>query len=176
MLYLIDLIDYIPPYLKEYKTLSNILLVQNDFLNQMERDLLFLMENSFVLTADTFGIERFEKMLEIKPYSYDTLDIRRQRILTKLDTKVPYTLEVLKKKIETIVGTNYTLNISYEDYLIEIITTINEMQESKMLNQIIEEYVPVNVIVNAISNLYYSSSIKYYVANGLTATKKYYIK
>ncbi len=172
---MIDLLNYIPSYLKEYKTLSEILTVQSDILNQMEADVLFLVENSFVLTADEFGLQRFEKMLDIKPYTNDTFEIRRQRILNKLDTKIPYTLEVLKKKIESIVGDNYTLTIDYEAYLIEIVTEITDMVESNFIGEVLDDYIPANVIINAISKLYYNETQKNYVGTILTTAKKYYL-
>ncbi len=173
---MIDLLSYIPAYLKEYKTLSEILTVQSEILNQMEADALFLLENSFVLTADEFGLQRFEKMLDIKPYTNDTYEIRRQRILNKLDTKIPYTLDVLKKKIESIVGDNYTLTIDYKKYLLEVVTEITDMVESNFIGEVLDDYVPANVIIDAVSKLYYNEVTNNYVGTVLSTTKKYYLK
>lgn len=176
MLSLIDLLNYLPNYLKEYKTLSDILNVQSNILNQMEKDLIFLLENSFVLTAGSYGLQRFEDMLNIKSYISDSDEIRRQRILAKLDTKAPYTIEMLKNKIESIVGENYTFDINYEEYVINIVTNIIDAKQVNIIGQIIDEYVPVNVLLNAISKLYNEKNMHFFIAGGIVVTKKYKLK
>lgn len=176
MFFLTNLLDYLPVYLKEYKILSNILKTQTIYLEDMEKDLLFLIENSFVITASEEGVDRFEKMLSIKPFSSDTLEVRKQRILNKLGAKLPYTLETLKEKIEAVIGQNYEVCINYESFCFSIISTVDQLEKGKLIEEILDEYIPANILISSITNFFYEIYMNIYYRNVFTHTKKYKIR
>lgn len=84
---------------------------QNPPLNLVWEDIFDGGDESFIATATLYGIERFEKMFGIIPEVGDTLDNRRARILTALNTKAPFTKSTVRKMLLAIIGNDDYLKI-----------------------------------------------------------------
>lgn len=61
--------------------------------------------NQFLLTADEYGISRWEKMFRImaNPAAED-LEFRRQRLLNRMQMKVPFTFRFLLQRLDDMIG------------------------------------------------------------------------
>lgn len=79
----VDLVSYLPEFLREYIELKKILDVQQPEVQLLEDLTEKLKDNQFILFADTQGIEKFEQMLKIQALDDDTLENRRFRIMSR---------------------------------------------------------------------------------------------
>ena len=70
----VDLVSYLPEFLREYIELKKILDVQQPEVQLLEDLTEKLKDNQFILFADTQGIEKFEQMLKIQALDDDTLE------------------------------------------------------------------------------------------------------
>lgn len=114
-----QIIDRLPEHLKvirEFKYLSDT--------EQKEVDSMWLtidnaFKDQFVAEATETGIERYEKIFSVVPRGVGTLKERRFRILTKITEKLPYSVRMLKKQLESLCGAgNY--GIALMDYTLTV--------------------------------------------------------
>lgn len=167
------LIEYLPDYLKSYKTLTDVLYLFESILYDIEIDTQNVLKNAFLESSDEHGIERFESMLHISPLKKDTLDIRKLRVYSNIKTKLPYDLESILAKITDLIGNNFTYNISYENYTFYINTIIDIMEKAVILDSILDNYLPANLSIIATNNQTYSLEENRNFAGITISTAKY---
>ena len=63
-----------------------------------------VLDCQFVTTAPLRGIERYEMIFNLIPKDTDTLDVRRARILAKMNAQLPYTIRMLRQQLTAICG------------------------------------------------------------------------
>lgn len=81
MLRRVDLPGYLPPYLQEYQELMQALTAENPEFKAVWKETQWILDNNFVVSADDYGLSRFEKILEIRPGKSETLEERRLHIV-----------------------------------------------------------------------------------------------
>ena len=100
----VDLAAYLPPFMAEYKEISAALTAENPEF-EISRDAANrILDNEFVITADEYGIARFEKLLQLLPDAGDSLETRRARILALLARQHPYTIAWLSVWLDGLCG------------------------------------------------------------------------
>ena len=149
-----SLIESLPIFLqkiREYKEICDTEEVEiKDLREQIER----LLDEIIVNSAKSYGLERYEKIYNLKNTSED-VDIRRFNILSKINNKVPFTLKWLDNKLKQLVGEgNYTVNISYANYKITISIAYLFEDIANTLGVDLREQLPCNLIIqiNVFSN------------------------
>ena len=85
----VNLISYLPEYLKDYQEMQEALKTQQPELQKLWGQLEAMQNNQYILYADTQGIEKFEQMLEITALDDDTLENRRFRVLSRWNNAIP---------------------------------------------------------------------------------------
>ena len=89
--------SYFPSTVNETEEFKTIAKAENPLIADLWEDLSIILEEMFIMTMGIEGIERFEKMLDIKPESED-LEERRRTIIAVLMGEIPYTLPFLVEK------------------------------------------------------------------------------
>ncbi len=79
-----ELIKYLPPYLREYKEPEEIMKAEEPEFSFIREKSSGCINNFFVDTADEEGIKRYEDMLGILSSGDESLDYRRFRLKAKL--------------------------------------------------------------------------------------------
>lgn len=145
----IDLLEHVPFFMKEVQEFKQIVKAENpefDLIQDVSQD---MMNNQFIQDSTEYGVERWEKILGILPNKSDTLEDRKQAILTMINAHVPYTMRSLKNMLAGICGeNNFTVNYNNERFVLEI--EIFELQDSKLrvLLELLKEMMPANLVVN----------------------------
>lgn len=107
--------------------------------NNLDKEFLKAILNSFVITADVNMIKEYEAILKINDTELKDIEFRRQRILNRLAMNVPYTIKALRHKLNDIIGeNNYKVYVDNENYTLYL--------ESKILSQdwFTETYITIN--------------------------------
>lgn len=122
--------------------------VEDSLLDNAEAEKTNLEDNQFVLTANEYGIEQYESMLDIIPNpETESLQFRRDRIINRLSMTPPFTFRFLKKKLDGIIGvgrwnayldfSTYTLYVessaSNQVWFEEIIITMNNLKPANIV-------------------------------------------
>ena len=144
----INLIDWLPKYLQEYRELKKIMDSENPEIEQLYNEIERIMNNQFIHTCDEDGIKRFEDLLGINPDSDDTLDIRITRVLSKWIDSIPYTYKGLLQKLNVLCGAgNYSANFNNNVYALNITVTSMTIKQLQDLKQMISYMIPANIIM-----------------------------
>ncbi len=144
----VDLVAYLPPFLKEFKEIAVALEAENpEFIlvwNATER----VLSNEFIETADEYGISRFEKLLNVFPSKEDTLESRRARVQARWISTIPYTLKMLTEKLITLCGdSDFEIVEEYAFYRVVIKTHLELFGQVEELNNLLGYMLPANIVV-----------------------------
>ena len=137
-----------------------------------------IQHNFFVQTADEETIKRIERMLGISAQPSDTLEYRRQRILTATQQTSPFTEWNLRERLTELFGDEYTLDIDPEECTISIFTSSSRYGAIELLDDLITAVVPAHLYVEsnqevvryAVSNQYIAASVDHTVIHDIQLT------
>lgn len=143
------LLNYLPPYLQEYKEHKIITSIEQLEIEAAWKAANCILEEVFVLISTRYGIKRMEQILKIQALDTETLETRRYRILLKLREILPYTYRTVKKHItEMCEGRECQFEIDIEDFIVNIICVMSQKQKLRELLDYLYRVLPANLIVN----------------------------
>lgn len=171
----VDLIKELPFFMQEYKEIIEIMSTEDEEFRELYIELCRLLTNLFVITAEEDGIVRYEQMLKIYPFSDDTLEIRRARILAKINNDGPYTMRKLKQMLDVLCGqNNYKVTLDAGNRVLNIDTFFYDSRLLKELNEMLLRVLPANL--STISSNYIIEEMKSTLYVGMdTSTNMNYI-
>ena len=138
----VDLVSYLPPFMAEYQEDKVTLTAENPEFHLLWEAADRVLNNEFILTADEYGISRFEQLLKIYPNDTDTLEIRRLRVLAAWSKKLPYTLPWLREWMGVLCGGSDGHEETVKDYILSVNLDENILPNMNDLIGIILELLP----------------------------------
>ena len=147
----VNLVSYLPPYLREYeKETVAALRAENPEFDLAWEAADRVLRNGFIETADEYGISRFEKMLGISPGISDTLEMRRVRVQNRWFTALPYTERVLYERLTEILGGEHFFSLWIEGY--DLVLTIYATDEVRYeeVRYLLDMMAPVNMAIEIV--------------------------
>ena len=121
---------------------------ENPEFNYMWEKIYGLVDEFFVKYATEYGVSRMEKILKIYPTATDTLAQRKDKILWKLNLRLPYTMKFLKNILTSMVGEeNRTVdfNNDTQTITIRIKAGITDMAQ---LRRDLDKMIPANLALD----------------------------
>lgn len=119
--------SYVPQIYKGFIEMEDLIAVEDNILDEAENEKKNLEDNQYVLTANEYGIEQYEDMLDIIPNpAVETLQFRRDRIINRLSMTPPFTFRFLKKKLDEIIGVGkWKAYIDFSTYTLYVESSAN---------------------------------------------------
>ncbi len=157
----VDLWYYLPPFLKDFLEMKEILKAEQSEFQTFANNLDDLSKDSFITEATVKGISRFEQMLKIYPSAGASLETRRSKVLTEWWDVTPYTLRTLKNRITALQGNN-NVQISFAEddpYKIQIVTHLENPGQVDDLDYILQTMLPANLVIDCFNAIEISSTI-----------------
>lgn len=150
----IDLIQYLPPFMRQYLPLKLITGAENRIFQDTLSELKKIDNNEFIHTANSQGLKRYESMLGVVNSQGESLESRRKKILIKWNDQELYTYASFLKKLDVICGSgNYRIVEHFKQYMIELHTNLSVYGEMEELERIIDYMLPCNIIMNLSNDL-----------------------
>lgn len=118
-------INYLPPELKTIKELQAIGDGIDPIAKQTYDYTVQQYLNQFIMTSDTPAVERWEDIFRISPFSDDTLETRRLRIISKFIQKLPFTWRVLHDYI-SVFSNDFSVNRDFENQHLDVKAFLKE--------------------------------------------------
>lgn len=138
---------YLPSLYRENKEMEGLMNAEQPIYDEAETDTKFAFSRQFVVTADEKGVEQYEKILGIMPTATDSLEFRKRRVITRLSTTPPYTLNYLKQQLTTIFGAgNFNAWVDYGKREFYVDSFINNISLFFELETFIAKVKPANMI------------------------------
>ena len=148
------LIDYLPPFMQDYRQMKEITNVEQPEIDGLWNACENAMFDQFLMDATENGVRRWERLVGITPRDTDTLDERKFRVFAMMNQRLPYTMNKLKETLTTICGEgNFFIVLTPNDYHVEVklaLTNVNNYQE---VVDIISNMIPANM-TKAVSIMY----------------------
>lgn len=141
------LIEYLPEFLQEVREFKELFAAEDIEIEKLLSAIDSLTKETIVNTAENYGLERYEKIYNIKDIA-ETIEGRRTNILFKMNNKAPYTFQWLINTLNVTIGEgNYNIEMDYENYKL----TINVLAIYKNIVQDLEKSlrkeIPVNLVL-----------------------------
>lgn len=163
----VDLVSYLPPFMAEYKEIRAALSAQNPEFTIAWQAADRTLHNTFIETADEYGIARFERMLKICPSRTDTVESRRRRVASRWFRALPYTEKMLLEKLMVLCGdSNFALTKKYENYRIELEVSLTLYGQTEELERLIDDMLPCNMTVTICNTIPVESAGSASIAGG----------
>ncbi|WP_164473089.1 putative phage tail protein [Clostridium sp. E02] len=141
----VDLLNYIPYFLREFREMKMIQNVIQPEIQQMEDETEVLFKNQFIQSSDIQNIKRYEKMLDMYPLPNDTLKDRQFKVLSKWNRMIPYTKVTLNQKLAVLCGQDgYTLDLD-PDKVVTVRVALKSKKNFNEVKRLLEEFVPCNM-------------------------------
>ena len=137
-------------------------------LSDMEGDAGAIYQNYFIQTADADTLSMWEGWLGIARQVGETLEFRRERILTRLSQTVPFTYWHFKERLTELFGDEYDLVIDPENCTMSILVTSQRYGAVELLNDLILSVVPAHIAVTANQLVQSSSVSNQYIGSAIT--------
>lgn len=144
----VDLVSYLPLFLREYQELTAALQAEDPEFTLIWSGTDRALKNQFIETADEYGLSRFETMLGILVSKEDTVESRRRRVQARWFNSLPYTYLAFFKRLAALCGdSRFVITKEYEYYRIEIDTNLEEFGQVEELEHLVDYMLPCNMIV-----------------------------
>ena len=149
----VDLVSYLPPFIRGYKEPAAALEAEDPEFHIVWEAVDKVLKNRFISAADEFGLDRFEKMLGISPADGDSLDVRRSRIQNRWNNQVPFTLRALSSRLAELLGGghNFSLHPDFDSaYGLTVVIYSAGDNPDDELKYLLESMVPMNVVIDVV--------------------------
>lgn len=139
--------DYLPPIL--LKTYEFPLLCDTE---QPEIDRLHdaadaVLDAQFLGTAGEYAIQRYEKIFGVVPQDTDTPDERRFKVLTRINTQLPFSVRRLRQQLETLCGADgYKLELDGDRYTLTVKVALTAKRNQQAVEELLADIVPANMV------------------------------
>ncbi len=168
----INLKEYLPPFLREYKELRAVMETEEPELEIARRAAQRVLDNEFIETADEYGVARFEKLLGIIPSRDDTLESRRARAYSRWFTELPYTLRMFAKKLELMSGgSEFYITEDYEHYRVQVDTGFELFGQADELERLVELMFPCNITADVRNTIRCGAELRQYAGGTVSAAE-----
>ena len=139
--------DYLPPIL--LKTYEFPLLCDTE---QPEIDRLHdaadaVLDAQFLSTAGEYALQRYEKIFGVVPQDTDALDERRFKVLTRINTQLPFSVRRLRQQLETLCGADgYKLELDGDRYTLTVKVALTAKRNQQAVEELLADIVPANMV------------------------------
>ena len=141
------LIDYIPPFMREFREIRCIMDALQPEIDALYEAAQNVLNDQFIQFATEAGIKRWEKMLKVSPKDTDTLDDRRFRLLTMMGQEMPYTLSKLHETLSAICGEgNFLIDLQPQNYHIKVLLALSNKNAYQEVVNTLKNIIPANLI------------------------------
>lgn len=164
----VNLAEYLPPFLREYKELRAVTDAENPEFTRLYTAAERVLRNEFIETADEEGVTRFEKLLGILPSKDDTLESRRARVYSRWFTELPYTLKMFVGRLAQMSnGEEFSVTEDYDHYRVRVETCFELFGQVDELERLVELMFPCNIIADVRNTVKCSPDFKQFAGGAV---------
>lgn len=117
-----DLLSLLPPWYQEILDYQQICQTEQEQMEAAAQAIQSIADNMFFQTMDEPSIYLWEQVLSIVPNPQtETLAFRQARVISRLSTRPPFTLQFLYQKLDELIGPGqWTVTVDYPNYALYI--------------------------------------------------------
>ncbi len=144
-----DLLRNMPDIMKDIREMKAVCQVETEETDALWDCLAAMEKDQYVQEATENGIQRWERLLYITPKGLDDLEVRRFRVLARLNEQIPYTYEGLKNQLALLCGEKgVRTDMDYGAYTLYVWVELAAKRKYEEVEGLLERVVPCNIVVN----------------------------
>lgn len=144
-----QLIDYLPEILKEIKDFKEITSAEQPQISDLWDALYSLFNEKYLESETETGASKWENILELKPKSTDSLEVRNFRIHAKLVEDLPYTEKTFNRFLSTLCGENgYKYTMDYDNFHLSIQVSLFNKKLRDEVMALADRVIPANILID----------------------------
>lgn len=149
-----NLEDYLPNIVKEVREFAALMATENTETTDLHSAIQSVFNDQFATTLTENGCKRWESIMSIKPLDTDTIDIRRYRILARLNEQLPYTERNLEQRLADLCGEDgYEIALDKPNYKLKVRIALDVKKKYDEVEKMLDRTTPCNLVLD-ISLLY----------------------
>lgn len=139
---------FAPEIMKNNETMKSLYSVEKETISQLHTDIDIVLNNTYFISLNYYGIQKWEKVLGLESNADLDLNIRRELLLTKRRFRPPFTRQNLQKILESVWGKgNYTFEIYPNDFQLIVDVHTNSPEVYLKFQQYVRGLIPANLYV-----------------------------
>lgn len=140
-----EMTAYLPPFLTKLKEMTQILQTEAPEFEKQNDGIFDLTDQLFVTTA-TWGLERWEKILNVPRESGDTYEIRRLRLISKMSNIPPATYLAIERALNRFLkNPSACVRLIPGEYHFNVDIDIDDLQHMTELIETLENMKPAHL-------------------------------
>ena len=148
------LIDYLPTVLKDTREFQAIMQSEQPEIFDLFNEIQIALDNQFIQTLTTYGVERWEKILHIVPKITFSLEERKFSIQSLLSKQLPYTIRMLEKWLIELCGDNaVAMEFNDDDQTLSVFVAIIGKNRLTDVETMLRKICPASLVIK-VSLLY----------------------
>lgn len=138
----------LPPWYREVLDYQVMCQAEQPIFQDIKAQMRAVLDNFFPQTMDVSAVEQWEEMLNIRANpDAETLDFRRWRIINRISTKPPFTLQFLYNKLDELLGEGmYTVDVDYNNYTLYIYSEAKDQQQAQEIIFTVNHIKPAHIV------------------------------
>ena len=169
----VNLIARLPTLMKKYDEIVKVTDSQNpefDFVWAIEE---WMRRQIYIVTAEEYGLQRYERLLGITPMEGESFSARRNHIIVRWNQTTPYTFRFLIGLLEVLTGGNFEVIPNFYYYEMEIRVFTLDSGIISDLAFILRHIIPANISLTS-SNHIHINLVAYLAFSASMHTIKHY--
>lgn len=144
-----DLASLLPEWFQEIREFKELTGTENTALQELEDALKRVKDNHYILTCDSDTLAVHEKRLGLRRTGEESEELRRDKILRKYNTIVPFTEGFLRERLKDLFGGDYTMSIDAVSNILTIEITSDRHGALELLYGLLWDALPAHIKVVA---------------------------
>lgn len=143
-----DLLGLLPPWYREILDYQEICRTEQEQMAALAAEIAAVADDLFFQTMDAGAVSQWEQIFGIIPDpSAETLPFRRARVLNRISSRPPYTMEFLRKKLDELIGPGaWTVTVDYPNYTLYIESSAEDQQYATEVAYTINRIKPAHIV------------------------------
>ena len=138
-----EMLGFLPEFLRDFRELREIIIAEEPEFDMLVENLENTLNSMFIETATEMGLEKYEKLLNIKPISTN-IEERRANVMALWFSNMPFTIRALKERLSMIQG-NTNVDAWVTNYLLHVKTDLSTNEQISNARIIIDSMIPANL-------------------------------
>lgn len=144
---------YYPNVIANADEFKQLAILENEEFKSIWEVLFKWFKNRFVSEADLEGVRRWEQMLKIIPSKEATLEDRKQFILRRINTILPYTIRRLQQILNAVYGDDFAVVSTNKKYELWVDIDNRIILKTSSMRTLLRAIIPANLIIKILQEL-----------------------
>lgn len=143
-----DPLSLLPPWYRQILDYQEICQTEQEQLGALADEITAVAQNFYFQTMDVGAVQQWEQIFNIIPNpTTETLAFRQARLMNRISSRPPYTLQFLRQRLDGLIGPGaWTINMDYPNYTLYIESSASNQQYATEVAVTINHIKPAHIV------------------------------